>query len=304
MQLSAASNGGSTEWRNYPDVAMLAANVEIIYGGQKIGGGGTSAAAPLWAGYVALINQRIKNLDPNAATVGFANPTLYDIGLTRGSDNDLYKVCFNDIADGTSNANGFGGGFKSVPGYDLCTGLGTPKVGLIFQLSSSTPLTPNQPLALIRFVIQTGGDDLGGGLHGSEATADVLLKNGGSFTVTLRQRTEPNWQKWSTHTVDLQIPDTVSPPLTQSNGIAGVRINLIQNNPDISADNWDIATLAVSLFNPPFSSANAVCQLNLVGTSQLQDGSIGLVRLSKSAGPSGDGPSSPVFNTGPGSGCP
>jgi hypothetical protein len=305
MAISAGANGGSTEWRNYPDVAMLADNIEIFYAGKSQGQAGTSAAAPLWAGFAALVNQRIKQLDPNAGLAGFLNPTLYDIGLTRGSDNDLHQVCFNDIADNGNNFNGFGQlGFNSVPGYDLCTGLGSPRVGLIYQLSSPTPLTSNQPLALIRFVIKTGKDDVGGGLHGSDQTADVLLQDGTSFTVTLRHRTEPNWDSWSTHTVDFQIPSTVVPPLTQSHGIAGVRINLVQDNPDWSADNWDIASLAVSLFNPPFSPATSVCQLNLVGTAILQDGSTGLIRLSKHADSKGSGPSSPVYNTGPGSGCP
>jgi hypothetical protein len=304
MALTAGANGGSVTWRNYPDVAMVAANIEIFYNGGVTGSGGTSASAPLWAGYAALINQRIKQIDPSAGLAGFLNPTLYDIGLTRGSVNDLYTVCFNDIADNATNANGFGAGFKAVAGYDLCTGLGSPKVGLIYQISSPTPLTPNQPLALIRFVIKTGDDDLGGGLHGSDATADVILMDGTSFTVTLRHRSEPNWDNWSTHTIDFQIPSTVSSPPTQSRGIAGVRINLVQNNPDISADNWDIAELAVSLFNPPFTPATSVCQLNLIGTATLQDGSTGLVRLSKNADSSGNGPSSPVFSTGPGSGCP
>jgi hypothetical protein len=145
-----------------------------------------------------------------------------------------------------------------VPGYDLCTGLGTPKVGLIYQLSSPTPLTPNQPLALIRFVIRTGNDDAGGGLHGSEQTADAFLQDGTSFNVVLRLRTEPNWDNWTTHTVDAQIPASVFPPPTQSHGIAGVRLNLEQNNPDWSADNWDVFSLAVSLFNPPYSAATSV----------------------------------------------
>ena len=303
MQLSSAANSGSTTWRNYPDVALLASNIEVFYGGTTINLGGTSAASPLWAGYVALINQLIKALTPNAGLVGFINPTIYDIGLTSGTAADLYKVCFNDIIGG-NNANGFGSGFTAVKGYDLCTGLGTPQVGLIFQIASPTPLTPNQPLALIRFVIQTGDDDAGGGEHGSEQTADVFFLDGTSHTFVLRTKSEPHWHKGSTHTVDFQIPTNISQPLTPSHGLAGVRINLVQSNPDIAADNWDIATLAVSLFDPPFGPTTSVCQLNLIGTAKLQDGSTGLVRLSKNPGSSGVGPSSPVYPTGPTSGCP
>ena len=45
-----------------------------------------------------------------------------------------------------------------MQGYDLCTGLGTPKVGLIYQISSPKPLTKNQPLDMVTFVIGTGED--------------------------------------------------------------------------------------------------------------------------------------------------
>jgi xanthomonalisin len=115
-----AINGGSTKFRNYPDVATIADNIEIVFNGSTTLFNGTSAAAPLWAGFIALANQRAaKN---NAGTAGFLNPTLYDIGKTSGQSVDLYKACFNDIADGGNNANGYGPGFKTVPGYDLCTG--------------------------------------------------------------------------------------------------------------------------------------------------------------------------------------
>jgi hypothetical protein len=300
-----ATNGGSSTERNYPDVAMIASNVEVFFNGGFTQFAGTSAAAPMWAGYTALVNQMSqKNGGPGKS--GFLNPTIYDIGLTSGTADDLYKICFNDINDGVSNGVGGGGsGHTTVAGYDLCTGWGTPTCALINQLSSPTPLTPNQPLTLIRFVITTGNDDAGGGLHGSSQTADCFVPGGGFFTLTLRNASESNWDNGSTHQIDFPIPDTDNngnpvPSLTQTVGLTGVRINLVQHNPDWSADNWDIANLQVSLFNP--GSAH-VCQLNLVGTSVLQDGSTGLVRLSKNADSSGNGPSSPIFNTGPGSGC-
>ena len=175
--------------------------------------------------------------------------------------------------------------------------------GRVFLATGSKRVLVYGPLATIRFTIKTGDDDAGGGLHGSDQTADVFLKlqDGTSpkFTVTLRQRSEPHWDNQSTHTVDVPIPSFASP----LSGITGVQINQIQENPDISADNWDIASLSVSLFKPPPDN-NALCELNLVGNTRLQDGSTGLVRLSKSPGDSGNGPSSPVFHPGgPGSGC-
>jgi hypothetical protein len=163
-----------------------------------------------------------------------------------------------------------------------------------------------QEFARIRFTIKTGRDDAGGGQNGSDQSADVFLnlQDGTSpkFLVKLRRSSEPNWDPQSIHTVDVQMPRFASPLI----GITGVQINQIQDNPDDSADNWDIASLSLSLFNPPFSDNNSLCQLNLVGTKILQDGSTGLVRLSKSRGDSGDGPSA-VFAIDPdgsGSNCP
>jgi hypothetical protein len=158
---------------------------------------------------------------------------------------------------------------------------------------------PTNPQSLIRFTIVTGNDDAGGGLDGSMQSADVLLQDGSSFAVTLRMPIDPHWDNGSRHEVTFPIPNSVNPPLTQSHGIAGVRINLAQDNPDFAADNWDIADLFVNLLNP---GSPQVCQLNLVGSSGLQDGSTGLVRLSKNPGGSGVGPSK-EFPTGAASGC-
>jgi subtilase family serine protease len=76
--------------------------------------GGTSFAAPMWAGYLALTNQQATaNGD---AAPGFLNPTIYPLNL---ANND---VDFHDI---TSSANG-GNGFTCVAGYNMCGGWGSP----------------------------------------------------------------------------------------------------------------------------------------------------------------------------------
>src|SRR5439155_22621856 len=55
-----AANHGSTTRRNLPDVALTADNVFVKYGNglNATNIGGTSVAAPLWAGFTALVNQR------------------------------------------------------------------------------------------------------------------------------------------------------------------------------------------------------------------------------------------------------
>jgi kumamolisin len=68
--------------------------------------GGTSAVAPLWAGLIALFNEKL------GSPSGFLNPLLYNQGLAGGG--------FNDIVSGNNGA------YEAGPGWDACTGLGSP----------------------------------------------------------------------------------------------------------------------------------------------------------------------------------
>jgi kumamolisin len=67
--------------------------------------GGTSAVAPLWAGLIALLNQALR------APLGFAQPRLYAL---------LGSTAFHDITNGSN------GSYSAGPGWDACTGLGSP----------------------------------------------------------------------------------------------------------------------------------------------------------------------------------
>jgi subtilase family serine protease len=133
--ISTSANKGSTVNRNVPDVALVAYDAWVIWdGGSKDWWWGTSIAAPLWAGFTALVNQQAAA--NGQLPVGFLNPAIYAIGKSS-----LYGSCFHDITTG-NNTNKFSGGlFPAVPGYDLCTGWGTPNgSNLINALSLSTPI--------------------------------------------------------------------------------------------------------------------------------------------------------------------
>jgi subtilase family serine protease len=87
--------------------------------------GGTSFAAPMWAGYLALVNQQA--MANTGKTVGFINPTLYSIGA--GSS---YTSDFHDVTSGSN-------GFSATTGYDLATGWGSPNgSGLITALAGAS----------------------------------------------------------------------------------------------------------------------------------------------------------------------
>ncbi len=77
--------------------------------------GGTSAAAPLWAGSTALLNEYLQQ--QGKTRVGFANPTLYKLANEKQPNPPFHDV--------TSGDNLY---YPATPGYDLASGLGTPDV--------------------------------------------------------------------------------------------------------------------------------------------------------------------------------
>jgi uncharacterized repeat protein (TIGR03803 family) len=116
-----AVNRGSTTMRNVPDVAALAdAMIWVVANnGQQGTASGTSAAAPLWAGFAALVNQQAAtNRQP---PIGFINPALYAIG-----QGPAFSTTFHDIIAGNNTNDVSPDRFYAVAGYDLCTGWGSP----------------------------------------------------------------------------------------------------------------------------------------------------------------------------------
>ncbi len=119
------TNHGSTTLRDIPDVSSEADAAQYVcaMGECKDQGGGTSYAAPLWAGLIAMVNEQAAA--NGQAAVGFINPALYAIGT--GSS---YHSDFHDITSGNN------GEYKAVAGYDLVTGWGSPQgVDLIDALA-------------------------------------------------------------------------------------------------------------------------------------------------------------------------
>ena len=134
-----ASNAGSTTLRNSPDVAAEASfNSSTADNGQfQTGYGGTSFAAPRWAGYLALVNQQA--VANGNGTIGFINPTLYTLGLSSKFTTD-----FHDVTSGNNKpTEGSGSGFNAVTGYDLVTGWGSPNgANLLTALAGGSGTTP------------------------------------------------------------------------------------------------------------------------------------------------------------------
>jgi subtilase family serine protease len=121
-----SSNKGSTTYRNGPDVSANANFTFYVCADQTTctanDYGGTSFATPMWAGFIALVNQQLAAYGDS--NVGFLDPTIYAQNITS-----IYGTDFHDITSGKS------GSYSAVTGYDLVTGWGSPKPALITTLA-------------------------------------------------------------------------------------------------------------------------------------------------------------------------
>jgi subtilase family serine protease len=120
--------------RGVPDVAAdasghtgMALVISNGSGGYEIGAaGGTSAAAPFWAGLIAVADQFAGH------DLGFVNPALYCIGRSP-----VYHQAFHDVTTGNSTvmvAPNAVPGYRAGPGWDPVTGWGTPSAQAMVPL--------------------------------------------------------------------------------------------------------------------------------------------------------------------------
>ena len=217
-------NQGSTTWRNIPDVAMVADDILIVADdGQEEVSGGTSAAVQLWAGFNALVNQQAAT--SGQPSVGFINPAIYALGKS-GS----FSAVFNDITAGNNNTNGIAAEFFAVPGYDLCTGWGSPTGGSLI-LALATPdlfvVTPgsgfaaNGPVggpfsvtAQNLSLTNAGADSLNWSLSNTSLWLNVssasgtLTPGGAAATVTVSLNAAANNLAAGVYTANLQLTNT------------------------------------------------------------------------------------------------
>jgi kumamolisin len=131
---------GTFAGRGVPDVsgdADPATGYNVRVDGQTSVIGGTSAVAPLWAGLIALNNAQ------NKVTAGFVQPAIYAAKA---------KSAFHDITSGNNGA------FSAGPGWDACTGLGSPigtaLIALLAGAASTTKKTAAKKAAVKKQAIK------------------------------------------------------------------------------------------------------------------------------------------------------
>ena len=178
-------NQGSTNWRNVPDVAMVADKIwTIASNNTQFPISGTSASAPLWAGFMALANQQAAA--GGQPPIGFANPALY--ALARGPQ---YAAVFHDITAGNNTNLAVSFEFFAQPGYDLCTGWGTPNGS---NMINALAQGPNFNLTLLNGGFETGGFTnwmlnaaASVAVVSSQSSNDAPYVHGGTYAACLRQ---------------------------------------------------------------------------------------------------------------------
>jgi len=159
-----STNKGSTTLRNGPDVAANANFTYYVCADQTTctanDYGGTSFAAPMWAGYLALANQQAAT---NGDTIGFIDPIIYPAALTSS-----YGTYFHDITSGSC------GTYSGITGYDLCTGWGSPNTTGIINLLAAGSASPSFTLSASPSSVTV--------TQGGTGTSTISVTDVGGFT--------------------------------------------------------------------------------------------------------------------------
>ncbi len=198
----------STPCRLVPDVSADAdefTGAVTIYSA-AFGGwttiGGTSSSSPIWAAMLALVNSSSSCSADGETNIGFAPPLLYAVA----SNPSEYAASFNDITSGNNDIFGFDNGlvFPTTKGYDLATGLGTPRLtgpsgtaGLAADLCGMavapsrpviTSLVPNSGTVAGEEKVTihgTGFQNVAGVEVGTAAVSSFTVNSSTSITVTM-----------------------------------------------------------------------------------------------------------------------
>jgi kumamolisin len=156
---------------SYKPFSETNAGVLVWLNGTSTGAGGTSLACPVWAAITALVNQARAAAGQGA--IGLLNPHLYPLAGTGA---------FTDVTSGNNGA------YYAGPGYDLCTGLGSPNVGnLIAALSNPSPQPKHRLVNIsVRSQVETGSNITIAGfvIEGPAGTTKNILVRGAGPALT------------------------------------------------------------------------------------------------------------------------
>lgn len=200
--------------------------------------GGTSSAAPIWAAITAEIaasgtaGTSCSALPTTAggADLGFLGPELYAVA------NSHYQEAFNDVTIGNNDVFSVGTGYRATLGYDLASGLGSPRVtrsgapGLaayLCDVASGNSLTPPGP-PVIASLSPTAGPSSGG--NTLTVTLATALPAGASVEAQVGAAAATVIST-SGSTVQLRVPPAPVVPSAQRFSAAGpAKVTLVISN--------------------------------------------------------------------------
>jgi len=272
-----SSNAASASVRNVPDVAAESDTDNYLCDLGVCDGtwGGTSFAAPRWAGFLALVNQQI--VAAGHSPVGFIDPAIYAIGASSSYSSDLH-----DITSGSNDVTaGVLGGYNAVPGYDLVTGWGSPNgQNLINALPAPGFAISASPSSLT--IVQGGA--------GGVTTVALSVANGFTGSVSLTTSGLPSGVTASFSPTSISGNGTSKLTLTASssvkNGSAMVTIT------GTSGSTAAATTIALSVdfalsVAPSAQTVTAGTHVSYKTTITMKSGFAGTVDLSVSGLPAG-----------------
>ncbi len=174
--------GGNTTYRNVPDVSADA-NTDSFWcaGGTCQGGlGGTSLAAPRWAGFLALVNEQ--GMANGDVSVSFLSQLAWTIGQSSNYTNAFHDITSGCNPSGSTVPAQFASstGFCAMTGFDMVTGWGTPNGQAALDVLAPTSTTnPYFALSASPSTVNL--------TPGAQSSTTISLQPGNSFagTVTL-----------------------------------------------------------------------------------------------------------------------
>lgn len=255
-QTATSCSSCSKTLRNAPDVSANANFTFYVCANQTSCTanlyGGTSFAAPMWAGYLALVNQQ--SVANGSGLVGFINPNLYAIGNSGN-----YSADFHDITSGSN-------GYSATTGYDLATGWGSPDgTGLINALSG--PAAPGFSLSASPSSVSVAQGNSGStqitmattGGFGSQVTLSV---SGAPSGVTTGFSANPISGNGSSSQLTFTVASTVA---------AGTYSITVTGTPSSGTPESTTVTLTVTAPPPVFSLSAASSSISVARGSSTSD---------------------------------
>jgi subtilase family serine protease len=255
--VSMTASLGSTTRRNIPDVAMTAENIYVRANGQNYNVGGTSCAAPLWAGFAALVNQQAAA--SHQSPIGFVNPAIYAIGLGSG-----YASAFHDTTTGNNESSGSPTRFSAVSGYDLCTGWGTPNGQKLINALANPEALQIKPATGF---VSSGG--VGGPF--SVVSQNYALTNAGTNSLSWILVNTSLWLNASTSGGSLTpggpaTPGTISLNSTASNLVVGTYLDTLWFT-NLNDQVGQCLSFTLNVINPPMITSQPTNQAVLEGAA-------------------------------------